>query len=112
MKKNSPPATGEDMPTDMMGALRKLLEREIKRVGSKRYLAQLMGIGESTLSHIMAGREPRTETIKAIAEYFCVPVPQLLSAETITEIKPIPERIFITLDELRRLLETEFSANR
>lgn len=97
---------------DMMVALRNLLEAEIKRVGSRRLLAQRMGIGESTLYHIMAGREPQMDTLKSIAGYFDVPTPQLLSVEAIAEIKPISERIFATLDELRRLLEAAFRDHR
>lgn len=93
---------------DMMVALRNLLEAEIKRVGSRRLLAQRMGIGESTLYHIMAGREPQMDTLKSIAGYFDVPTPQLLSAEAITEIKPISERIFATLGELEYLLRSDY----
>ena len=99
--------TPEEISSDMMGPLHNLLEIEIKRVGSQSLLAQLIGIPRSTLTGLINGRPPRLKTLAKIANYYDVTIPELFSMETAEEVATLHQRIFATIDELRRLLEAE-----
>lgn len=104
---NIPPLENEPL-FDTLTPLRALLEREVQRVGGQVPLARRIGIPRTTLYHLMCGRVPKMETLAQIAAYYDVPIHKLFEAQTVDEFANLHQRIFATLDDLRRLLEAEF----